>query len=142
MASSLSNILLIGSTGTIGSGIRKALVARKSAFDRVGVLTGSASLSDPKKAEVFESVKNEGIEIVVAELDDKAGLVKALKGNRSNGLRLMIRVGCSYLRTGASDRSKAGIDYRCCGRSRCITSYSERVWIRLDNPLQLHSACV
>jgi nucleoside-diphosphate-sugar epimerase len=80
---SLNNILLIGSTGTIGSALRKALVARKSAFDKVGVLTGAASLADPKKAEVFQSVKNEGVEIVVAELDDKAGLVKALKGNQS-----------------------------------------------------------
>jgi hypothetical protein len=40
-------------------------------------------LADPKKAEVFQSVKNEGVEIVVTELDDKAGLVKALKGNQS-----------------------------------------------------------
>jgi len=78
---SLKNILLIGSTGTIGSAIRKALVARKSAFDKVGVLTGAASLADPKKADAFQSVKSEGVEIVVAELDDKAGLVKALKGN-------------------------------------------------------------
>jgi nucleoside-diphosphate-sugar epimerase len=46
---SLKNILLIGSTGTIGSAIRKGLVARKSAFDKVGVLTGSASLADPKR---------------------------------------------------------------------------------------------
>ena len=79
---SLKNILLIGSTGTIGSAVRKALVARKSAFDKVGVLTGAASLADPKKAEAFQSVKSEGVEIVVAELDDKSGLVKALKGNQ------------------------------------------------------------
>ena len=76
----LRNILLIGSTGTIGSAIRQALVTRKSAFAKVGVLTGSASLADPKKAEVFESVKAGGIGIVVAELDDMAGLIKALKG--------------------------------------------------------------
>jgi nucleoside-diphosphate-sugar epimerase len=79
---SLNNILLIGSTGTIGSALRKSLVARKSAFEKVGVLTGSASLADPKKAEAFQSVKSEGVEIVVAELDDKSGLVKALKGNQ------------------------------------------------------------
>ena len=132
---SLKNILLIGSTGTIGSAIRKGLVARKSAFDKVGVLTGSASLADPKKAQTFQSLRTEGIEIVVAELDDKAGLVEALKGNHFDGRRLMIRLERSYLCTGTSDHSKASSDYRCCCGCRCITVHPERVWIRLDYPI-------
>ena len=137
---SLKNILLIGSTGTIGSAVRKALVARKSAFDKVGVLTGAASLADPKKAEAFQSVKNEGVEIVVAELDDKAGLVKALKGNQSGILCLMIRVGCCHLCFGTRNYSETSIDHRCCCRSGCLTVPTERIWVRLDDPLQFDPA--
>jgi uncharacterized protein YbjT (DUF2867 family) len=76
----IRNILLIGSTGTIGSAIRKALVARKDKFGRLGALTTQASLNDAKKKVVFEGFRHDGIEIVVADLDDQASLVKALKG--------------------------------------------------------------
>ena len=76
----LRNILLIGSTGTIGSAIRKALVAQKAQFGRLGALTTQASLEDSKKKAVFDGFQAESIEIVVADLDNKASLVKALKG--------------------------------------------------------------
>jgi uncharacterized protein YbjT (DUF2867 family) len=76
----LKNILLVGSTGTIGSAIRKALISKKSHFDKVGVLTTGASLSDSKKSVVFNALESEGLKIVVADLDDKAALVPALKG--------------------------------------------------------------
>ena len=78
---SLQNILLIGSTGTIGSAIRKALLANKSQFKKLGVLTSPASVADVKKSEVFDELKKEGVEVVVADLDDKASLVKGLKGS-------------------------------------------------------------
>ena len=78
MASSLENILLIGSTGTIGTAIRTALVTQKSKFKRIGVLTTTTSLE--KKKDVFDGLQNEGLEIVLSDLDDKESLSKALKG--------------------------------------------------------------
>jgi uncharacterized protein YbjT (DUF2867 family) len=77
---SLQNILLIGSTGTIGTAIRKSLVSHKSQFSKLGVLTTASSLADPKKRAVFDTFHNEGLEIVVSDLDDKESLLKALKG--------------------------------------------------------------
>jgi len=77
---SLQNILLIGSTGTIGTAIRKGLVFHKSKFSKVGVLTAAASLADEKKKAIFDTLHGEGLEIVVSDLDDKESLVKALKG--------------------------------------------------------------
>ena len=78
MASALENILLIGSTGTIGTAIRTALVSQKSKFKRIGALTTTASLE--KKKDVFDGLQNEGLEIVLSDLDDKESLSKALKG--------------------------------------------------------------
>ena len=72
MASVLENILLIGSTGTIGTAIRTALVSQKSKFKRIGALTTTASLE--KKKDVFDGLQNEGLEIVVSDLDDKESL--------------------------------------------------------------------
>jgi len=79
---SLQNILLVGSTGTIGTAIRKALLAHRSHFKKLGVLTSPASVSDARKSEVFDGLKKEGVEVVVADLDDKPSLVKGLKGTR------------------------------------------------------------
>ena len=78
---SLERILLIGSTGTIGTAIRKALVLQKSRFMKIGVLTSTASLE--KKKAVFDSLQSEGLEIVLSDLDDKESLSKALKGKTS-----------------------------------------------------------
>lgn len=81
MASSLEHILLIGSTGTIGTAIRTALVSQTSKFKRIGVLTTTASLE--KKKDVFDGLQSEGLEIVLSDLDDKESLTKALKGRTS-----------------------------------------------------------
>jgi uncharacterized protein YbjT (DUF2867 family) len=77
---SLKNILLIGSTGTIGTAIRKALVSNISQFKKVGVLTTAASLADSRKKAVFDTLQGEGLKVVVSDLDDKESLVKSLKG--------------------------------------------------------------
>ena len=87
MASSLEHILLIGSTGTIGTAIRTALVSQRSKFKRIGVLTTTASLE--KKKDVFDSLQSEGLEIVLSDLDDKESLTKALKGMTSVRVRVM-----------------------------------------------------
>jgi uncharacterized protein YbjT (DUF2867 family) len=78
---SLTDILLVGGTGTLGSAIRKALVAHKSKFNRIGVLTSITSIEDPKKKPAFETIeKDEGLSIVVSNLDDVAALTKAMEG--------------------------------------------------------------
>jgi nucleoside-diphosphate-sugar epimerase len=78
---SLQDILLVGATGTLGSAIRKALVANKSKFNRIGVLTSMTSLNDPKKKPVFESIeKDEGLTIITVNLDDVVTLTRALEG--------------------------------------------------------------
>jgi len=99
---SLKNILLVGSTGRIGSAIRHALVSHRDHFEKIGVLTTSASISDPKKKAGFDAVEKEGLVIVLADLEDKESLVKALKGMSSHLRMLTDRMGCSYLRVGAS----------------------------------------
>jgi FlaA1/EpsC-like NDP-sugar epimerase len=76
----LQNILLIGSTGRIGTAIRKALVSHKSQFNKIGALTTSESLSDAKKKESFDTIQSEGVQIVVADFDDHNTLTQALKG--------------------------------------------------------------
>jgi uncharacterized protein YbjT (DUF2867 family) len=76
----LQNILLVGSTGTIGTAIRKALVSNKSQFNKIGALTTAASLSDPKKKDSFDTIQSEGVQIVTADLEDHNSLVQALKG--------------------------------------------------------------
>src|SRR5271169_4460988 len=94
---SLQNILLIGSTGTIGTAIRKALVSNISQFKKVGVLTTAASLADSRKKAVFDTLQGNGLEIVVSDLDDKESLVKALKGYVFWSSTLIVRMECSYL---------------------------------------------
>jgi len=78
---SLQDILLVGATGTLGTAIRKALVANKSKFNRIGVLTTMPSMDDPKKRSVFESIeKDEGLNIVISNLDDVVVLTQAMEG--------------------------------------------------------------
>jgi len=78
---SFQDILLVGATGTLGTAIRKALVAEKSKFNRIGVLTTMASVEDPKKRPVFESIeKDEGLCIVISNLDNVDALSQAMEG--------------------------------------------------------------
>jgi len=78
--SSLRNVILVGSTGTIGTAIRKALIAHKHQFERIGVLTTPASLSDPKKKDIFSAIEKERVDVFSVDIEDKAVLVKTLKG--------------------------------------------------------------
>lgn len=140
-AMELQNILLIGGTGTIGTTIRKALVSHKSNFNKIGVLTTAASLSDVKKKESFENVQREGVQIVTADLEDHNTLTQALKGTSWCSC-LTIRVGCSYLCSGARSSSKTESNYwRSCW-SRRISFHSEWIWFRPQHPIQFPATCV
>jgi hypothetical protein len=114
---SLTDILLVGGTGTLGSAIRKALVANKSKFNRIGVLTSIASIEDPKKKPAFETIeKDEGLSIVVSNLDDVSALTKAMEGIQDPRVEGNQRSGANMWRLGHGDL--------CSCSSRCAEATS------------------
>ena len=74
------NILLIGASGRVGSAIQAELLARKSNFSKLGVLTTSAAAPHPEKDAYWAFLEAQGIEILRVDFDDMKALVKAFEG--------------------------------------------------------------
>ncbi|KAI1641120.1 isoflavone reductase family protein [Biscogniauxia mediterranea] len=71
-------ILVFGATGVIGKFITGALVNAKSNFDRVGIFTSRNTIVT--KAPFIETLKKNGVEIIVGDVNDDAQVLKAYAG--------------------------------------------------------------
>lgn len=71
-------LLIFGATGLIGKYITQALVQNKSKFDRIAVFTSSATVQN--KVQEIESLKKEGVEIIVGDVTNSKDVVDAYRG--------------------------------------------------------------
>ena len=75
------NILIIGATGLIGTPITQAIVAAKSSFGRIVILTSEATAS--KKAQIISRQEENGVEVLTGQLTDEESVKRAYKGEQS-----------------------------------------------------------
>jgi len=73
-----TNILIIGATGAIGNPITTQIIAAKSSFGRIAILTSANTLS--QKAEEIEKLKSQGVEIFTGDLTVEEDVKKAYQG--------------------------------------------------------------
>ena len=74
------NILLVGASGRVGSAIQAELLARKSNFSKLGVLTTATTAPHPEKDAYWATLEARGIEIFRVDFGDMKALVEAFKG--------------------------------------------------------------
>ena len=72
------NILIIGATGVIGAPITKGIVAAKSDFGRIAILTSEKTASE--KAEALSPFKEAGVEVLTGDLTNESDVKKAYRG--------------------------------------------------------------
>ncbi|KAK5033548.1 hypothetical protein LTS07_003853 [Exophiala sideris] len=70
-------LLIIGATGLIGKFITEALVQNTSKFDRIAILTSSATVQN--KAQEIENLKKEGVDIIVGDVTNSKDVVEAYR---------------------------------------------------------------
>ena len=75
------HVLLVGASGRVGTAIQAELLAKKSNFSKLGVLTSSTSAPDPKKDAYWESLAAQGVQIVTVDFSDSKALVTAFRGS-------------------------------------------------------------
>jgi hypothetical protein len=80
--SPFKNVLLIGASGRVGTAIQTELLAKKSNFSKLGVLTASGSAPNPEKEAYFAFLEAQGVEIIRVDFSDRNALVKTFKGIR------------------------------------------------------------
>ncbi|KAH8697149.1 isoflavone reductase family protein [Talaromyces proteolyticus] len=73
------NILLIGATGTIGRFITSSIVAARSEFDRIAILTNTPTAVSEKEKFV-EELKAKNVEIIIGDITNEKDVVEAYKG--------------------------------------------------------------
>jgi uncharacterized protein YbjT (DUF2867 family) len=76
------NLLLIGATGLIGKYILKAIVSSKSNFDRIAILTSPSTVTN--KATEIQSLKDQGVEIIIGDVTSEQDVKKAYEGRNHN----------------------------------------------------------
>jgi uncharacterized protein YbjT (DUF2867 family) len=77
--SALKNVVVIGGSGNVGREILSALLARQDEFGSISALKREGH----PMSDVLERLAKQGVHILEADLKDKASLVKAFKGVRS-----------------------------------------------------------
>jgi uncharacterized protein YbjT (DUF2867 family) len=78
--SALPSVLLLGSSGRVGSAIKAALLKNKERFSKIGVVESATSYASPDKALVWTCLKEQGFEVVQLNLADKSAMVQAFRG--------------------------------------------------------------
>jgi hypothetical protein len=73
------NLLIIGSTGWIGTYITREIINAKEHFNRIAIFTSASTLE--KKAALFEGFKKEGVEIIVGDVSKEDDIKGALDGS-------------------------------------------------------------
>jgi len=83
--SKTENILVFGGTGYIGSYILSEIIASKSAFKRIAIFTSSNTVAN--KSSDIESLKAQGVEIIVGDGQKEDDVLRAYQGLIPNLLR-------------------------------------------------------
>jgi uncharacterized protein YbjT (DUF2867 family) len=72
------NILIIGATGAIGKPITTQIIAAKSNFGRLAILTSPNTIAN--KPSEIDALKAQGVEIFVGDLGSEEDVKKAYQG--------------------------------------------------------------
>lgn len=78
--SALPSVLLLGSSGRVGSAVKTAILKNKERFSKIGVVENAVSNASLDKALVWTRLKEQGWEVVQLNLADKGAMVEAFKG--------------------------------------------------------------
>ncbi|KAJ9613634.1 uncharacterized protein PV06_05141 [Exophiala oligosperma] len=70
-------LLMFGATGLIGTYIVQAIVQNKAQFDRIAIFTSPSTVES--KADQIDSLKKEGVEVIVGDINNPDDVVKAYK---------------------------------------------------------------
>jgi len=73
-----TNILIIGATGNIGYPITEQIIAAKSSFGRIAILTSKNTVST--KEALIKSWKEKGVEVIVGDVTAENDVKKAYEG--------------------------------------------------------------
>jgi len=76
------NILIIGATGAIGKPITAQIVATKSSFGRITILTSPKTVV--AKAAEIEALKSQGVAVLVGDLTVEADVKNAYEVGSSS----------------------------------------------------------
>lgn len=71
-------ILIIGATGAIGKPITQEILAAKSHFERIAIVTSTNTLNN-KKDEV-KALTEQGVDVLVGDLTNEMEVKKAYEG--------------------------------------------------------------
>lgn len=71
-------ILLIGATGVIGKPILDQILATKSSFERIAIITSSNTVNN--KTEEIKVLKEKGVDVLVGDLGVEREVKKAYEG--------------------------------------------------------------
>ncbi|EEA27794.1 isoflavone reductase, putative [Talaromyces marneffei ATCC 18224] len=74
------NILIIGATGNIGRFITQSIVAARSEFDRVAILTSAPGAGSEKEKFINEELRPKNVEIIVGDISNEQDVLNAYKG--------------------------------------------------------------
>lgn len=74
----MSNLLLFGATGQIGSFILDAIISTRGKFGRVAIFT-SARTAETKTA-YLDRLKHRNVEVIVGELENESSVKAAYEG--------------------------------------------------------------
>ena len=74
----MSNLLLFGATGQIGSFILDAIVSVRGKFGRVAIFTSQRTAET--KASYLDKLRQQNIEIIVGDVEDENAVKAAYEG--------------------------------------------------------------
>lgn len=76
--SECKKLLIFGATGLVGRHIVQQILTGKDAFDRIAIFTSPDTVNS--KSEEIESLKNQGVEVIVGQITDENDVRKAFQG--------------------------------------------------------------
>ena len=80
MSRKLSTVLIIGSSGTIGTHISKALAKSRASFDRVAIFTSPSTVENKK--EFIADLQNNDVNIITGDINNDSDVKGVFEGNR------------------------------------------------------------
>ena len=83
MSSECKKLLIFGATGLVGRRITEAIVKNKSKFDKITIFTSPGSYES--KADEIQSLKKEGVDVIVGDVTNSDDVTKAYQGKVTEG---------------------------------------------------------